>query len=83
VLREQDVPGWYAWLHGLEISGMPELQAVARSMQQDRAAIEAAVREHWSNGQVEGSVNRLKTIKRTMYGRAGFDLLKVRVLHAA
>lgn len=83
VLRERDVPGWYAWLHGLEISGMPELEAVAHSMRQDRAAIAAAVQQDWSNGQVEGSVNRLKTIKRTMYGRAGFDLLKVRVLHAA
>jgi transposase len=83
VLRERDVPSWYAWLHGLEISGIPELQAVAHSMRQDRAAIEAAVQQDWSNGQVEGSVNRLKTIKRTMYGRAGFDLLKVRVLHAA
>ena len=83
VLRERDVPGWYAWLHGLEISGIPELQAVAHSMWQDRAAIEAGAQQDWSNGQVEGSVNRLKTIKRTMYGRAGFALLKVRVLNAA
>jgi transposase len=34
----------------------------------------------WSNGQVEGQVNRLKTIKRQMYGRAGFGLLRARVL---
>jgi len=52
-------------------------------MWQDRAAIEAGVQQDWSNGQVEGSVNRLKPIKRTMYGRASFDLLKLRVLHAA
>jgi transposase len=83
ILREKDVSGWYAWLHGLEISGIPELQAVAHSMWQDRAAIEAAVQQEWSNGQVEGAVNRLKTTKRTMYGRANFDLLKLRVLHAA
>jgi hypothetical protein len=37
----------------------------------------------WSNGPVEGHVNRLKTIKRQMYGRANFDLLQLRVLHAA
>ena len=83
ILREKDVPGWYAWLHGLEICAIPELQAVAHSMWQDRAAIEAAVQHEWSNGQVEGAVNRLKTTKRTMYGRANFDLLKLRVLHAA
>jgi transposase len=83
VLREQDVPGWYAWLHGLDLTGIPELQAIARGMWLDRQAIEAAVSLDWSNGQVEGSVNRLKTIKRAMYGRANFDLLKQRVLHAA
>ena len=39
--------------------------------------------EPWSNGPVEGQVNRLKLIKRSMYGRAKFDLLRQRVLHAA
>ena len=43
----------------------------------------AAVAEPWSNGPVEGQLNRLKLIKRTMYGRAKFDLLRQRVLHAA
>ena len=40
----------------------------------------AALSEPWSSGQVEGQVNRLKAIKRTMDGRAGFDLLRARVL---
>lgn len=43
----------------------------------------AAIVEPWSNGPVEGQVNRLKLIKRFMYGRAKFDLLRQRVLHAA
>ena len=43
----------------------------------------AAVAEPWSNGPVEGHIDRLKLIKRSMYGRAGFDLLRQRVLHAA
>ena len=43
----------------------------------------AAVTQEWSNGPVEGHVNRLKTIKRQMYGRAGFVLLRARVLNAA
>jgi transposase len=49
----------------------------------DRQAIEAAVATAWSQGQTEGQVNRLKVIKRGMYGRAKFDLLRQRVLHAA
>jgi len=70
-------------LYGLDLSGIPELQSIARGMWLDQQAIEAAVSLDWSNGQVEGSVNKLKTIKRTMYGRATFDLLKQRVLYAA
>jgi transposase len=37
----------------------------------------------WSNGQTEGQINKLKLVKRQMYGRAKFDLLRQRVLHAA
>jgi transposase len=73
VLREQDVAGWYAWLHGMEMSGIAELAGVARSMRQDRQAIEAAITQEWSNGVVEGKVNKLKVTKRVMYGRATFE----------
>jgi transposase len=51
-------------------------------LRRDRAAVEAALAQAWSNGQTEGQVNRLKPIKRQMYGRARFDLLRQRVLHA-
>jgi transposase len=47
---------------------------------QDLEAIKAALSLEWSNRQTEGQVNRLKTIKRQMYGRANFDLLRKRVL---
>jgi len=49
----------------------------------DRAAVEAGLIQEWSNGQTEGQINKLKLLKRQMYGRAGFDLLRRRVLHAA
>ena len=49
----------------------------------NEAAVRAGLTLIWSNGQVEGNVNRLKLIKRQMYGRANFDLLRQRVLHAA
>jgi len=47
----------------------------------DLQAIEAALKLPWSNGQTEGQVNRLKLLKREMYGRAKLDLLSQRFLH--
>ena len=47
-----------------------------------KAAVEAALRYEWSNGQLEGQVNRIKAIKRAMYGRASFDLLSRKILRA-
>ena len=55
----------------------------AEGIRQDEAAVAAALTADWSNGPVEGHVNRLKVIKRQMYGRAGLRLLRARVLHAA
>ena len=60
-----------------------ELRSFALSLEADEKAVRAALATEWSNGQVEGQVNRLKTIKRQMYGRANFDLLRQRVLSAA
>lgn len=72
-----------AWIAEVEGSQLPELKAFARGLEQDRASIEAALREEWSNGQTEGQVHRLKLLKRQMYGRAKFDLLRAKVLFAA
>lgn len=83
LLRERNIADLYAWLHSAEACPIQELRAVARRMWLDRRAIEAAVTLNWSQGQTEGQVNRLKVLKRTMYGRASFDLLRARVLHAA
>jgi transposase len=51
----------------------------AEGIQQDEAAIQAALSYSWSNGRTEGNVNRLKCIKRLMYGRAKDDLLRKQV----
>jgi transposase len=67
------------WLGRAEASGVPELRAFAEGLRQDEAAVAGALTGDWSNGPVERQVNRLKTIKRSMYGRAGFDLLRARV----
>jgi transposase len=69
------------WLQKCEASQIPELHNFATGMRKDFAAIQAALSSSWSNGQTEGQVNRLKLLKRQMYGRANFDLLSFRFLH--
>ena len=59
LLQEHDVDGLYVWLRGTQACPLPELCRVAKGMWLDRQAIEAAVTLGWSNGQVEGQVNRL------------------------
>jgi transposase len=71
------------WLADAVASGIPELRRFAIKLRQDEAAVQAACTEPYSNGQTEGQVNRLKLLKRQMYGRANFDLLRQRVLGAA
>ncbi len=68
------------WLREAEASS---LAPFAAGLRRDEDAVRAALTEPWSNGQLEGQVNRLKVIKRAMYGRAGFDLLRARVLDHA
>ncbi len=69
--------GWVVKAKG---SGVAELVRFASGLESDAAAVSTAMTESWSNGPVEGQINRLKAIKRSMYGRAGLDLLRARVL---
>jgi transposase len=71
-----------AWLARGEASSDPDLRRFAEGIRRDEAAVLAAVAQRWSNGPVEGHINRLKTVKRQMYGRAGFVLLRARVVRA-
>ena len=71
-----------AWLEQVAASDLPELQSFAAGVEKDKAAVKAGVTWSINNGQVEGQVTKLKLIKRTMYGKAGFPLLRQRVLHA-
>jgi transposase len=70
------------WREAVRKSGLAEIQSFADGLLKDEAAVRAAMTYDWSNGTTEGHVNKLKMIKRTMYGRAGFNLLRARVLHA-
>lgn len=67
----------------LDAAADTPLKELASSLRRDRLAIQAALDLPWTTSPVEGQVNRLKMLKRTMYGRAGFQLLRERVLHAA
>jgi transposase len=69
-----------AWLEQASNSGFPELVSFAAGIRRDYAAVKAALHSPYSTGPVEGNINRLKFIKRSMYGRANFDLLRQRVL---
>ena len=83
LIRKRSSTTFSEWLARGEASSNPELRRFAEGIRRDEAAVHAAVTETWSNGSVEGHVNRLKTIKRQMYGRAGFVLLRARVVNAA
>jgi transposase len=82
LVRERQADALETWLVDAEASGIKEMQNFAQSLRRDEEAVKAALTTEWSNGQTEGQVNRLKLIKRTMYGRAGFELLRKRVLAA-
>ena len=66
-----------------ENAGITAITRFVRHLKRDQAAVENAVVYGWSNGPVEGHINRLKAVKRQMYGRAGFELLRSRVLPLA
>jgi transposase len=68
------------WIDQARHSEFRPVVRFAYGLQKDISAVAAAVNTAWSSGQVEGQINRLKTIKRQMYGRAGFELLRARVL---
>jgi transposase len=80
MLRKRQVEQLRPWLDAAQASDLRELKRLAEGMERDYAAIEAALRLPYSTGPVEGNINRLKLIKRSGYGRAGFDLLRLRVL---
>lgn len=67
------------WLGRADASESGSVQSFAETLRTDSAAVQAALSTPWSNGPVEGQVNRLKTVKRSMYGRAGLALLRARV----
>lgn len=83
MMRHKKGEKLYSWIERARKSGIEKMEGFARSLQSDYLAVEAGIYLDYSNGQVEGQVNRLKNIKRQMYGRANFDLLRIRVLDSS
>jgi len=80
ILRSRDVQKLVIWLDDAQQSGLYAMQRFAQTVRRDLDAVTNALTEGWSNGQTEGHINRLKTLKRAMYGRAGVELLRARML---
>jgi transposase len=80
ILRSQNAGKLGVWLKDARESGLYAMQRFARTLHRDIDAVRNAITERWSNGQTEGQINRLKALKRAMYGRAGPELLRARML---
>ena len=82
LVRERRGRELHKWVAAVQKHGPPELRGFSRNLGRDWEAVLAGLTVRWSSGSVEGHVNKLKVIKRQMFGRARFDLLRTRVLLA-
>jgi transposase len=80
ILRVGKFATLHLWMERAHKTGIHALVRFVHTLKQDLRVVQAAVTERWSNGPVEGYINRLKTLKRQMYGRAGIELLHARLL---
>jgi transposase len=81
MVRDRQAADLETWLAETQASSIAELGSFVQGIQRDRAAVEAGLTLEWSQGQTEGHITRLKLLKRQMYGRAKFDLLRQRMLY--
>ena len=80
LVRQRQPTRLEPWLARAATSALPSFRRFARGLRADYAAVQAAVTLPWSQGPIEGHINRLKMLKRQMYGRARLDLLAQRFL---
>ena len=83
LVRERRADQLDTWLEQASGSAAGPFRNFAASLRRDYAAVWAGMSLSWSSGPVEGHINQLKLIKRSMFGRAKLDLLRQRVLYAA
>jgi len=83
LLKERNAQPLSTWLWDCQTSGISDLVTFAQGLEKEGSALYAAFTLPYSNGPVEGKINKLKYMKRSMYGRSGFPLLRQKVLKAA
>ena len=83
LVRERLAEEFDGWLERARTSSVLAFRRFAKSLRRDYEAVKAALTYRWSTGPVEGHINKLKMLKRQMYGRAKLDLLSKRVLCTA
>jgi transposase len=83
LIRQRQPTQLEPWLIRAATSALPPFRRLAKGLRADMAAVQAAVTLPWSRGAIEGQINRLKMLKRQMFGRAHVDLLARRFLLAA
>jgi transposase len=83
MIRARQAEGLNAWMKEARSSRIKELQSFVAGIERDYDAVKAGLSLHWSQGPVEGTVNKLTVHKRLMYGRAGFPLLRQKMLHCS
>ena len=81
MLRERRPEQLNGWMKQARESNIKELVSFVNGIERDYEAVRAGLTFHWSQGPVEGTVNKIKTHKRLMYGRASFTLLRQKMLH--
>lgn len=81
LVRERNVAAFDAWLDTVASCGSGPMKRFAAGLRSDYAVVLAALTYEWSSGPTEGHINKLKLLKRQMYGRAKLDLLRKRMLH--
>jgi transposase len=81
LVRQRQPAQLDSWLERAATSAVQAFARLANSLRNDYAAVKAGVSLPWSTGPVEGQINRLKMLKRQMFGRANIDLLRLRVLY--
>jgi transposase len=80
MMKSGKAGGLDAWLRDAVGSGIHGMRVFARGLRKDLAAVRNALTTKWSSGQVEGQINRLKTLKRAMYGRVSVEIMRARLL---
>ncbi len=81
MMRERKGKQLRTWMEQATASGIAELKSFVAGIERDYDAVKAGLSLPWSQGPVEGAVNKIKTHKRLMYGRASFQLLRQKLLH--